>query len=179
MTPLVEYAAVLLRQPGSLLVIDIDGTLAFDTYRSHLRPASNSACLCACPVDEIERYMSPDLVRLDEKAPGARPVVARLLEAADHTIIATSRWERLRGVTETWLADHFPELLAWPLLMRPDDATALPSADVKVGAVMHYRRNIAGLTSTAPAVWLDDDDGLLGIVGKGGFLPLRAPDVYR
>lgn len=164
----IDRARETLLHPRATLVVDIDGTLADDRHRAHLRPSTDPHCLRDAPIDAIERYMDPGLVRLDEPITGA----ARFLAAFNRDVVlVTARWDRLRRTTEHWLEKHFPKLEYRYLLMRREQDARVPSVNLKLHLVT-MRASFGG-------VWLDDDPLMLETAGRAGFVTLKAPEIYE
>jgi hypothetical protein len=154
--------------PGAVFVCDIDGTIALDAARQHLRPTANPHCLVNVPLAQIERYMAPELVALDAPMPGA----AELLTSFERVpiLFVTARWEALRRVTKSWLALHYPGLRHRSLRMRRTDDRR-PSVEVKL--------ELVDALEIRGGAWLDDDPDMLAAAERRGFAPLKAPDIYR
>lgn len=166
------YAERALQQRGAALICDIDGTLAADVARRHLRPLPDPHCLEGVPVEQIERYMTPELVALDEPIEGASGLLASLLCGAEHArlLTVTARWNTLWGTTYRWLGQHYPAFDPYLLMRRRNDAR--PSVEVKLEMVLTYGCCQGG-------VWVDDDPAMLAAAERAGFVPLKAPEVYR
>lgn len=167
MKEILDRAREALSRPGAALIVDIDGTLADDRKRAHLRPSADPHCLCNVPKEAIERYMNPRLVREDEPIRGAAEFLASF---GREVVLVTARWDLIRGTTTLWVDQHFPRLRYRYLLMRQARDFRKPSVDVKLALVTQRFR--AG-------VWLDDDPAMLEAADKRGFVPLKAPDIYE
>jgi hypothetical protein len=159
-------ARELLAHPVAALVCDIDGTLARDTARRHLRPKADPHCLAGVEAEAIRRYMAPELVDRDRPVPMADHFVGAL--GAPRLLVVTARWEPLRSTTASWLARHYPELRYRELLMR-QAWDARPSVVVKLDRVLQHCRT---------GVWLDDDPEMLAVAERHGFVGLKAPDIF-
>ncbi|WP_437567936.1 hypothetical protein [Sorangium sp. So ce542] len=161
-----------LSRPGALLVLDVDGTLADDVARRHLRPVADPHCLSGLTTAQIDRYMAPELVAMDACVRGAQRFLVSLLRhlplRGRNLAIVTARWDTLRAVTELWLAANYGFLRPCPLLMRRW-GDARPSVDVKLELVLRHG---------AHGVWLDDDPQMLAAAERHGFVTLKAPEVY-
>lgn len=160
-------ARQLLAYPLATLVCDIDGTLALDTGRRHLRPKAEPHCLAGLGIEVIQKYMAEQLVQHDKPVPGARSFVGVL--RAPRVLVVTARWEPLRCTTQHWLAEHYPELRYGQLLMRRE-RDERPSVEVKLDLVLQHCRT---------GVWLDDDPEMLAAAERRGFVGLKAPDVFN
>ena len=161
-------AILALQRRGTVLVCDIDGTLADDAARRHLRPKAEAHCLSDVPLEAIRRYMAPGLLELDTPIQGAVPVLTAL--ATRGLILVTARWESLRAVTMKWLSTHLPTIRPHALLMRRDGDNR-PSVEVKLELV----RNAA----IGGGVWVDDDPLMLAAAQERGFVPLKAPEIFE
>lgn len=161
-----------LQHRGAALVIDIDGTLADDAARRHLRPTTTTHCLDAVPLRKIERYMAPELVARDRPIRDAEWLLASLLASTGDPLVVmvTARWEPLRETTTRWLNRHFPWVRHQHLLMRSWGDHCRPAVDVKLELVLEER--------CGGGVWLDDDPRMLAAAKEHGFVPLKAPEVY-
>jgi len=170
-TALLRAERVLQRR-GAALICDIDGTLAADVARRHLRPLPDPHCLEGVPIEQIERYMAPELVALDAPIEGASGLVASLLASpGEPRLLAVSaRWNTLWGTTYHWLEQHYPGLDPYLLMRRRCDTR--PSVEVKLELVRTYG-------DCAGGVWLDDDPQMLAAAERAGFVALKAPDIYR
>ncbi|WP_437671491.1 hypothetical protein [Sorangium sp. So ce131] len=161
-----------LSRQGALLVIDVDGTLADDVGRRHLRPVPEPHCLGGVSAEQIDRYMAPELVALDACVRGAQRFLVSLLRylplRGRNLAVVTARWDTLRSITELWLAANYGFLRPCPLLMRRW-GDSRPSVDVKLELVLE--RGTHG-------VWLDDDPRMLAAAEQIGFVPLKAPEAY-
>ena len=162
----ITRAKAILAQHIAALVCDIDGTLALDTVRRHLRPKANPHCLAGVGLEAIQKYMAPELVSRDRPVTMADRFIASL--AAPRVFIVTARWEPLRSTTRSWLSRHYPELRYQELLMRPE-RDARPSVVVKLDLVLQQCRT---------GVWLDDDPEMLAAAERRGFVGLKAPEVF-
>ncbi|MGK4001125.1 hypothetical protein WMF31_00770 [Sorangium sp. So ce1036] len=158
--------------PGALLIVDVDGTLADDVVRRHLRPVPEPHCLGAVPPEQIERYMAPELVALDRCVTGSRLFLLSLIlgagRARPNVTVITARWDTLRDITAAWLELHFAFLRPQGLLMRPR-GDVRPSIEVKLELALRCGKG---------GVWLDDDPEMLAVAERHGFVPLKAPEVY-
>ncbi|AKT38276.1 hypothetical protein [Chondromyces crocatus] len=161
-----------LQRRGMVLVCDLDGTLATDVARRHLRPRANSACLDGVAPEQIERYMDPKLVALDEPVSGAAELLGSLVASpgAPRLLLVTARWNSLWRVTTQWLGRHYPNVRPFLLMRKRSDTR--PSVDVKLDLVRTYGGAAQG------GVWLDDDPRMLLAAERAGFVALKAPEVF-
>ncbi|WP_437285640.1 hypothetical protein [Sorangium sp. So ce406] len=161
-----------LSRPGALLVIDVDGTLADDVARRHLRPVAAPHCLSGLTAAQIDKYMAPELVARDACVSGAQRFLVSLLRhlplRGRNLTVVTARWDTLRAITELWATVNYGFLRPFPLLMRRW-GDSRPSVEVKLELVL--QRGTHG-------VWLDDDPQMLAAAEQHGFVPLKAPEVY-
>lgn len=171
MSSVLSRAERALHYSGAALVCDIDGTLAADVARRHLRPMAEPHSLGDLPVERIERYMKPELVALDAPIEGSALLLATLLASPGRPqpVTVTARWSSLRPTTTAWLEKHYPWLRPL-LLMRARNDTRRPSVAVKLELVLRYYRT---------GVWIDDDPLMLEAAERHGFVALKAPDIYQ
>ncbi|EYF06038.1 hypothetical protein [Chondromyces apiculatus] len=167
-----DRASRALERRGAALVCDIDGTLASDVARRHLRPRSNTSCLAGIGQEQIEQYMDPALVALDEPIPGASGLLASLLASPGEPrlLMVTARWNTLWGTTSRWLERHYPSFRPFLLMRRRSDLR--PSVDVKLDMIRTYGGCDRG------GVWIDDDPRMLLAAERAGFVALKAPDIF-
>lgn len=113
------------------IVFDIDGTLT------------------------SEHYNEDNLLTLQENP--AMMLVAIALQAERPLIVSTARPERLREVTELWLAKH--GLTPKQIYMRPDDQEEVPDAEIKFA----HLQDIFDVYGH-PIVWADDNDSNIAML---------------
>lgn len=113
------------------IVFDIDGTLT------------------------SEHYNEDNLLTLQENP--AMMLVAIALQAERPLIVSTARPERLREVTELWLAKH--GLTPKQIYMRPDDQEEVPDAEIKFA----HLQDILDVYGH-PIVWADDNDANIAML---------------
>lgn len=154
----------------SARIVDIDGTLALDVGRKHLRPKAEPHCLHQVPHADKIAYLSPVLVGLDMPVPAASHYFDKYRSSIfGDTIIITGRWEALRSTTVAWLRQHLPCLSYTMLLMRRmhDDR---PSVVVK----MELAKTVCDVGE-----WIDDDEQMLRVAQQAGFVARLAPDHFE
>lgn len=159
---------------GAKLICDIDGTLAADVARRHLRPLPEPHCLEGVPTEAIERYMAPELVELDEPIAGAAELLTSLLASPGEPrlLMVTARWITLWGATSRWLKRHYRLLQPFLLMMRRR-SDERPSVEVKLDLIRSYG------DCTNGGVWIDDDPRMLLAAERAGFVALKAPEIFE
>ncbi|WP_436786334.1 hypothetical protein [Yinghuangia sp. YIM S10712] len=134
----------------TLAVIDIDGTVADGRHRVHI--------LAGTPTHD-------DWVAFFEQA-GADTVIpegaerARMLAQEHEVVWLTGRPERVRELTERWLADH--DLPPGRLIMQPSD-------DRRPARVVKLERLRELSTTNDIAVVVDDDPRVIELATGAGF----------
>lgn len=134
-------------------VVDIDGVLADVRHRLHHVTGSpkNWPAFFAAAAEDTLLAEGEDAVR-------------RLAEVYD-VVYLSGRPERLRGVTERWLAEH--DLPQGPLLLRPLDDYR-PSSILKVEVLERIAE------ANTVVVLVDDDPRVLDNARRHGFDVLPA-----
>lgn len=107
------------------IVFDIDGTLT------------------------SEYYNEDNLLTLKENP--AMMLVAIALQAERPLLVSTARPEKLREVTELWLAKH--GLSPKQIYMRPNDKEGIPDPEIKLAHLKDIQSKYGH-----PIVWADDND---------------------
>ena len=95
--------------------------------------------------------------------------IALLLQTLRPLLISTARPERLRDVTEQWLAKH--GLTPKQVYMRPNDEEGVPDYLIKLEHLMHIR-DMHG----EPYFWADDNQYVLLMLKENAVpvIPLRS-----
>jgi DUF1365 family protein len=133
--------------PRFVIVIDIDGVLADATHREHHLEGSRD---WAAFFDAAE-----DDLPIEQ---GRRRLEAAL--AADSVTLLTGRPERLRALTEAWLAAHaFPSV---PVMMRPD-------RDRRPARIFKLQALSALGGPEAVRLVLDDDESVVEAARSAGY----------
>ena len=139
-------------------VVDVDGVLADVRHRLHYlerRPKDWESFFAAAPADPP----------LDEGF-----AVLRRLADGHELVYLSGRPERLRHVTERWLADH--DAPPGRVVLRRD-GDRRPARQLKVGELRRIGR-------TAPvAVLVDDDEAVCAAAAAAGFTVFRASWAIR
>lgn len=119
-----------------LVVLDIDQTICDSRSADALLPRYGRTQEDYTHWHEAVEKTDFPIVR------GARKAVRALVKNDKNFIVlVTSRSEKLRAATQKWLKKHFPELVGYPLSMRPlFDLSS--SIDSKRGRVQEYTRDI-------------------------------------
>jgi hypothetical protein len=107
------------------IVFDIDGTLT------------------------SEHYNEDNLLTLKENP--AMMLVAIALQTERPLLVSTARPEKLREVTELWLAKH--GLSPKQIYMRPDNEEGIPDYEIKFAHLRDIQTKYG-----QPIVWADDND---------------------
>lgn len=135
----------------TLFIIDIDGTIAHAGKRfseAGPEPSREDKAVYDVWVRNVQNAKS---LREDLAVPGMVEMTQALSNSDNHVVYLTSREEKWRDVTESWLGfKGFPSL---PLIMRPDDDYR-DSADYKEDSIEFLSR----LYKSRNVVVLDDDE---------------------
>jgi len=107
---------------ATILVIDIDGTIANIDHRLHFAEES--------PPD-WDSFFDPDIVSKDKPIARAQEALPKLIKKYGKPYFLTGRPDNLKNVTKTWLKKHFNlDSDDYKLLMR-EEGDYKPSESVK------------------------------------------------
>jgi len=146
-------------------IIDIDGTLADNTHRSHFLEKE---------LKDWEGFLCPNRVAKDTVIPGAKRGLEQLRQLNTDLIFLTGRNEMLRDTTSVWLSQNFDIVVPeeW-LLMRPVGNLLKPS-EYKCA---HIQNLVQTLQCDRGFLFIDDDPYMWPIYAQYG-LVLKAPDCW-
>ncbi len=148
-----------------LAIIDIDGTLADNTHRSHLVDGEQK---------DWDAFLQPALVRIDAVIPGTQRALKIMQSKNFEIVFLTGRNEGLRGATSEWLEEHFGiKITEKNLIMRPFGNMDKPT-DFK-------RRELSKFVYRGHENWItfDDDTYMQPVYMEFNAIVLHAPDCWK
>lgn len=155
----------------TLFVVDIDGTLANAHHRRHLIEQEKPDWVA---------FQDPALLALDTPQPHAREVLDQIRARLHDVCFLTGRNERLRPLTEAWLAEH----MGWrkeyePLFMRGPEfhntAASVYKQEQLDNVFDHF-----GVSShwVTPVFFFEDDRFVARMYRKYGIV-FKAPECWE
>lgn len=176
----------------TIVVLDIDTTIANNKHRAELIERSCIVCLspveylAACPMcgsketqvsqDSWDAFLDPDLMADDIPVPRAQETVDRMRAMGYEIFFLTGRRETTRQVTDDWLTRHFGKTPAETLYMRREDDYSLDAALYKERALRRLMdENDA---HKASFLFFEDDPYVFAMYEKYG-LVFRSPEVWE
>jgi hypothetical protein len=138
----------------SVLILDLDGTLANLDHRSHLVEQDEP---------DWDAFFAPELIAEDKPIPEAQEALSSVDEF-DDLIFLTGRPEKARQVTEDWLDEYFG--------FQPDDYVLFMRADDDVRPSVEYKEEVIvdlleGLPET-DVILVDDEEDNLAMMTEYG-----------
>ena len=154
-----------------ILILDVDGTLADASHRSHYVDGN---------VKDWGKFLQPHLVLQDTVIEGAHRGYHHLNRIATKTLFLTGRNEGLRETTTQWLGTHF-EVACSPrnLIMRPIGDNRVPTV-FKHEALCTIEDSLFwGGFNSETIMAIDDDKFMMKIYRDLGYITLFAPDCWK
>lgn len=170
-----------------IAVLDIDTTLANNDHRADRLVSVCSVCSkppkCDCDVPKLhtpqeawDAFLHPELLAQDTAQEHAIEVLEKMRSLNWWLVFMTGRNERLRDVTERWLAKHMlRRSVSEPLIMRPLHEKGKPASVMKEEMFLTFRDS-HGLQN-APFLFFEDDKYVLGMWQKYGMV-FQCPEAW-
>lgn len=184
---------------NTVLVFDIDSTLADNSARAELLARVCTVCLGAyegaiahraafCETCQThtkpkiiqgtwDKFMDPEAFAMDVPVAGAAEFVAHCRELGYTIVYLTGRHERGREATEAWLNQHMSRAPTEQLIMRDADNT--PASQMKEKLFLKFRGEFGYPRNAGPPsyIFFEDDPHVFDVYQRYGIV-LKCPEAF-